>query len=64
MEKNYISETQGTYFYVDIVEKEYGVIININDINRVDEIIKHFYNDERNKQSIGAWKQIWKEGVA
>lgn len=64
MEKNYISETQGTYFYVDIVEKKYGVVININDIDRVDEIIKHFYNDERNKQSIEAWKREWEEGVA
>lgn len=64
MQKDYISETQGTYFYVDIVEKKYGVIINRMDIDKIDEIMNHFYNDERNRRSIEAWKQLWEEGVA
>lgn len=64
MQKDFISETQGTYFYVDIIEKQYGVIININDIDKIDEIMEHFYNDERNKRSIEAWKREWEEGVS
>ena len=64
MQKDFISEVQETCFYVSITEKQYGVIINIKDIDKIDEIMDHFYNDERNKRSIEAWKREWKEGVS
>lgn len=64
MRKDFISEVQETCFYVSIPGKQYGVIINIKDIDKLDEIMDYFYNDERNKKSIEAWKREWEEGVA
>lgn len=62
MEKNFISEFQKTYFYVDLKQKQYGVCINIKDIDKKDEIMNYFYNDEKNKKSIETWKNEWKVG--
>ncbi|MCI8760411.1 MAG: hypothetical protein HFJ34_04750 [Clostridia bacterium] len=66
MEKNYISEYAETYFYIDLEDRIYGVCINIKDIDRKDEIMNYFYNNEKTKRQIGVWKREWqqKEGVA
>lgn len=63
MEKNYISKYQPTGFYVNLPAKQYGVCINIQDINRADEIMRDIYNDEKTKKTIEAWKKEWREGV-
>lgn len=57
MEKNFISESQKTYFYVDLVNKTYGVCINIKDLVKKDEIINKMR--ESNKETIEAWKKEW-----
>ncbi len=62
MEKNFISEYQPTCFYVNMPAKQYGVCVNIKDIDKAEEIIKECL--EQNKASIEAWKQEWKVGVA
>lgn len=62
MEKNSISKTMKTCFYVNIVTKEYGVIINIKDIGEAERIIQHFRTTK--KEQIEAWKQEWSGGVA
>ena len=62
MEKNFISEYQPTCFYVNMPEKQYGVCVNIKDIDKAQEIIKECL--EQNRVSIEAWKQEWKVGVA
>lgn len=62
MEKNFISQWQATGFYVNLTSTQYGVCINIKDIDRKDEIIQQIL--EKNKESIKAWKKEWKEGVA
>lgn len=62
MEKNSISKTMKTCFYVNIVTKEYGVIINIKDIGEAERIIQHFRTTK--KEQIEAWKQKWSGGVA
>lgn len=62
MEKNYISEHKETCFYVDIKNKTYGFCINIKDLDRAEEIMKHF--KETRKEQIEAWQQELKEGVA
>ncbi len=62
MEKNYVSQMQATCFYINIPAKQYGVCINIKDIDKAEEIIKKCL--EENKESIEAWKRKWKEGVA
>lgn len=62
MEKNFISQYQPTCFYVNMPAKQYGVCVNIKDIDRAEEIIKECL--EQNKVSIEAWKQEWKVGVA
>ena len=62
MEKNFISEYQATCFYVNIPSKQYGVCINIKDIDRAGEITRECL--EENKESIKAWKKEWEEGVA
>lgn len=61
MEKNYISEYEQTHFYVSLINKTYGVCINIKDLDRAEEIIQYF--KETRKEQIEAWKQEWKEGV-
>lgn len=64
MEKNYISEIEGTHFFVKITSKTYGVCINIKDLDKAEEIINHFKTTR--KEQIEAWKKEWqqKEGVA
>ncbi len=62
MEKNYINWRGNTQFYVDLVNKEYGVLVSIEDTPKANEIIKNALN--RYKNTINAWKQEWKEGVA
>lgn len=62
MEKNFISRYQATCFYVNLPAKQYGVYVNIKDIDRAEEIIKECL--EQNKASIEAWKKEWKVGVA
>ena len=62
MEKNFISEYQPTCFYVNMPDKQYGVYVNIKDIDKAEEIIKECL--EQNKVSIEAWKKEWKVGVA
>jgi len=59
MEKNFISQYQPTSFYVNIQSKQYGVCINIKDIDKKEEIMDYFYNNEINKRSIEAWEQEW-----
>ena len=61
MEKNYISEYKQTHFYINSINKIYGVCINVKDEDRAEEIIRHFREDR--KEQIEAWKQEWKEGV-
>ena len=39
MEKNYISEWQQTHFYVDLVNRTYGVVINIKDIDKKNRML-------------------------
>ena len=63
MENNFISLYQQTCFYVDLSAKQYGVCINVKDIDRKHEIMENFYNDEANKRTREAWKNEWKEGV-
>ena len=63
MERNFISEFQETCFYVNLIQKEYGVCINIKDIDKKNEIMDYFYKDEKNKKSIEAWKNEWKVGI-
>lgn len=62
MERNFISPYQATCFYVNIEAKQYGVCVNIKDIDKAEEIIKECL--EENKASIEAWKKEWKVGVA
>ena len=47
MEKNQISAIMQTCFYVNIEAKQYGVIININDVERAEEIIQYFRTTRR-----------------
>ncbi len=61
MEKNFISLYQATGFYVNLPSKQYGVCINMKDIDRAEEIIKECL--EENKESIIVWKKEWKEGA-
>lgn len=61
MEQNFISQYQATGFYVNLESHTYGVCINIKDIDRKNEIIQQIL--EKNKESIEAWKNEWKEGV-
>lgn len=62
MEENFISNWQSTGFYLNLETKTYGVCINIDDIDKADEIIDYFRKTR--KQQIETWKQEWKEGVA
>lgn len=62
MEKNFISEYQPTCFYVNMPARQYGVCVNIKDIDKAEEIIKECL--KQNEASIEAWKQEWKVGVA
>lgn len=62
MEKNFISMYQPTCFYVNLPEKQYGVCVNIKDKDKAEDIIRECL--EENKESIEAWKELWKEGVA
>lgn len=57
MEKNYISQIEETHFYVDLVNKTYGVCINEKDIDSKDEIIAHFKITR--KEQIKAWLEEW-----
>lgn len=61
MEKNYIGWLGTTHFYVDLVKKEYGVRISVEDTSKADEIIEYFRNDR--KEQIEAWKKEWEVGV-
>ena len=61
MEKNFISIYQATCFYVNLLSKQYGVCVNIKDIDQAEEIIRACL--EENKACINAWKQEWKEGA-
>lgn len=62
MEKNYISEHIETCFYVNWINKTYGVYINIKDLEKSEEIKQYFKETERER--IKALQQEWKEGVA
>lgn len=62
MEKNFISQYQATYFYVNLPAKQYGVCINIKDLDKAEEIINYF--KETRKEQIESWKKEWKAGVA
>lgn len=59
MEKNKISKIMPTCFYVNIEAKQYGVIINIKDIERAEEIIQYFKTTR--KEQINAWKKSGQE---
>lgn len=59
MEKNFILEYQPTSFYLNIPSKQYGVCINIKDIDRKEEIINYFRKTK--KEQIEAWKNLWQE---
>lgn len=61
MEKNFISQYQATGFYVNLPSKQYGVCVNIKDIDKAEEIIKECL--EQNKKSIEAWKREWQQEV-
>lgn len=62
MEKNQISAIMQICFYVNIEAKQYGVIININDVERAEEIIQYFRTTRR--EQIDAWQKEWSGGVA
>ncbi len=62
MEKNYISEHIETCFYVDWINKTYGVYINIKDLEKSEEIKQYFKETER--EQIKALQKEWEEGVA
>lgn len=61
MEENYISKYECTHWYLNLIKKTYGVCINIRDLNKANDIIKHFRDDRQ--EQINAWKQEWKEGA-
>ena len=48
MEKNYINWRGNTQFYVDLVNKEYGVLVSIEDTPKANEIIKNALNRYKN----------------
>lgn len=62
MEKNYISENLETHFYVNLVNKTYGVCINVKDKYKAKKIIKECIN--KNQGTINAWKINWNLKVA
>lgn len=62
MKKNQISAIMQTCFYVNIEAKQYGVIININDVERAEEIIQYFRTTRR--EQIDAWQKEWSGGAA
>jgi len=57
MEENYINWPGYTHFYVDIIDKKYGVRVNANESERAEEIIKNGL--EKNKLYIQEWKKDW-----
>lgn len=63
MRKDFISVVQATCFYVLLEKKQYGVCINIKDIDKKEEIMDHFYNDEMNKKNIEFWENEWAGGA-
>lgn len=62
MEKNYINWQGNSCYYVDLINKEYGVRISVKDTPKANEIIKSFRN--KRKQQINYLKQEWAGGVA
>lgn len=61
MEKNYINWIGNTHFYVNLLDKTYGVKISVKDTPRASEIIKKVLEDRKNQ--IETWKKEWKVGV-
>lgn len=59
MEENYISKYEKTHFYVNIVNRIYGVCINIDDTDKAEQIIAYFKKDR--KKQIEAWKKEWEQ---
>lgn len=62
MEKNYIGWAGSTHFYIDLINKEYGVKVSPKDEKRADEIIEYF--KRKRKKQIDSWIKLWEEGVA
>ena len=62
MEKNYINWLGTTHFYIDLVNKKYGVIVSVEDTSKANKIIRKILNDR--KEQINNWLKEWKEGVA
>lgn len=61
MEKNYINWQGNTHFYVDLVNKEYGVIVSTEDMIFAPSIIQQTL--AKYKATIQNWKQEWAGGV-
>lgn len=59
MEKNYISKTMDTYFYIGVINHTYGVVVNIKEAKDFDNIRKKFLT--KRKEQIEAWKKEWEE---
>ncbi len=62
MEKNYINWLGESHFYIDLENKEYGVMVSIKDSYRAEELINRARRNR--KKQIEAWKKEWEEGVA
>ena len=59
MEKNYIGYEGETHFYIDLVNKEYGVKVSTKDASKAEEIIEFFKKDR--KKQIEAWQELWEQ---
>ena len=61
MEKKYINWQGNTHFYVDLVNKEYGVRVNVEDTPNALKLIQQEL--EKNRDRIQCLKQLWAGGV-
>ena len=62
MEKNYINWLGTTHFYINLVNKEYGVRVSVEDTPKANKIIRKILKDKQ--EQINNWLKEWKEGVA
>ncbi len=58
MEKNYINYSGKTHFYINLIDKEYGVRVSVEDTPKASKIIKEILEDR--KEQINIWLDDWK----
>lgn len=61
MEENIIFWIGNTHFYIDGVNKKYGLRISGEDSYRADELINRMHNDKKTQLQINEWKKEWQE---